>query len=142
MASVTWSWRSWTPKKIGEYLAYGTTDKPSFGNYGNIFENMNHPIEQDHDITAVNEIKVESNISVLPLKTLDGTSQHVTELADKSPEPETLERTVIPGDTNASLGTTIAKQLLNTFPKMKLSRSSLGTDTQRQDQLDSKGNVS
>ena len=97
------------PKKIGEYLAYGTTDKPSFGNYGNIFENMNHPIEQDHDITAVNEIKVESNISVLPLKTLDGTSQHVTELADKSPEPETLERTVIPGDTNASLGTTIAK---------------------------------
>ena len=32
------------PKKnFGEYLAYGTTDKPSFGNYGNIFENMNHP---------------------------------------------------------------------------------------------------
>ena len=32
------------PKKIFcEYLAYGTTDKPSFGNYGNIFENMNHP---------------------------------------------------------------------------------------------------
>ena len=32
------------PKKnYGEYLAYGTTDKPSFGNYGNIFENMNHP---------------------------------------------------------------------------------------------------
>ena len=30
-------------KKFGEYLAYGTTDKPSFGNYGNIFENMNHP---------------------------------------------------------------------------------------------------
>ena len=29
-------------KKFGEYLAYGTTDKPSFGNYGNIFENMNH----------------------------------------------------------------------------------------------------
>ena len=30
-------------KNFGEYLAYGTTDKPSFGNYGNIFENMNHP---------------------------------------------------------------------------------------------------
>ena len=68
-------------------------------------------IEQDHDITAVNEIKVESNMSVLPLKTSDGTSQHVTELADKSPEPETLERTVIPGDTNASLGTTIANSV-------------------------------
>ena len=30
-------------KKFGEYLAYGTTDKPSFGNYRDIFENMNHP---------------------------------------------------------------------------------------------------
>ena len=37
------------PQKIvGEYLAYGTTDKPSFGNYGNIFENMNHPIIYRH----------------------------------------------------------------------------------------------
>ena len=35
-------------KKFGEYLAYGTIDKPSFGNYGNIFENMNHP--NAHDI--------------------------------------------------------------------------------------------
>ena len=30
-------------KNFGEYLAYDTTDKPSFGNYGNIFKNMNHP---------------------------------------------------------------------------------------------------
>ena len=38
------------PKKnFGEYLAYGTKDKPSFGNYGNIFENMNHP-NADHYI--------------------------------------------------------------------------------------------
>ena len=71
-------------------------------------ERLADVIEQDHDITAVNEIKVESNMPMLPLKTSDGTSQHVTELAGKSPEPETLERTVIPGDTNASLGTTIA----------------------------------
>ena len=73
-------------------------------------ERLADVIEQDHDFkfTAKNEIKVESNMSVLPLKTSDGISQHVTKLADKSPEPETLERTVIPGDTNASFGLTIA----------------------------------
>ena len=53
-------------------------------------ERLADVIEQDHDFTAKNEIKVESNMSVLPLKTSDGISQHVTKLADKSPEPETL----------------------------------------------------
>ena len=84
-------------------------------------ERLADVIEQDHDITAENENKVESNMSVLPFKTSDGTSQLVTELADKSPDPETLERTVIPGDTNASLGTTIANCVKHT-PKDEVNK--------------------
>ena len=60
------------PKKnFGEYLAYGTTDKLSFGNYGNIFENMNHPNAKPRTFRLVKDLfsrMNESEYEVMQLK--------------------------------------------------------------------------
>ena len=43
-------------KNFGEYLAYGTTDKLSFGNYRNIFENMNHPSTHNDRVYCIQQV--------------------------------------------------------------------------------------